>query len=119
MDEREEQRILKLVIEAARRNDAQSYVELWVAARWLNEQEPRDRISLLMAIQQSSAALIWMAFLLDAIGKLEAEHEQITDGLPFEHDGTTYVASPRVRTHPPTDKCKGFCRGIEGRCSAA
>jgi len=93
MNEREEQRILNLVLDAARRNDEMTHTELWVAARWLNGLKIRDRVPMQMAILQSSASLIWVTFLLDALRKLEVEHEEIADGVPFEHDGMTLVAT--------------------------
>lgn len=94
MDERQEQRLLSLVTQAALRNDDRSFVEFWTAATALNNLEPGERVEMLATILRADpqVALIWVTFLLSALGKMEAQFEEIADGIEFEHDGMRLVA---------------------------
>jgi hypothetical protein len=89
MDERTEQKILSLVTQAALRNDDQTYVELWTAASWINRLEIPARAAMTTAILGADprVAVVWASFLLDALAKMEAQLEEIADGVPFEYDG--------------------------------
>jgi hypothetical protein len=95
MEEREEQRIVELVTRAALRNDEASWTELWTAARWLHRLSAEDRAAMTATILESDprVAAVWATFLLEALERMERQHESIADGEAFEHDGETYRAA--------------------------
>ena len=95
-DERQEQRILSLITQAALRNDDESYVELWTAARAINDMEIEQRAAMTTTLLGADPIVltIWVTFLLDALKKMEAAHDELAQGVPFDYDGMTLVAAP-------------------------